>query len=78
MKGKGPIERSIAVMTGDLDLINAIGDHLWHVGKALAAMPVLQRGYASHCTGKAAFVALIQSLGPSVMHPCPAGTVLEF
>ena len=71
---KGPI----AVIAGGLHLTGATGDDLRHIGEVLSGMPALQLVYPNHCTGEAAFVALTQILGPSVVHPCPAGTVLEF
>jgi 7,8-dihydropterin-6-yl-methyl-4-(beta-D-ribofuranosyl)aminobenzene 5'-phosphate synthase len=71
-------ERPIGVVAGGLHLTSASDDDLRHVGDMLLAMPALQRIYSNHCTGEAAFVALTQILGPSVVHPCPAGTVLEF
>jgi len=71
-------ERPIAVIAGGLHLTNASDEELRHIGDVLAAMPALQRVYPNHCTGEAAFVALTQILGPSVVHPCPSVTVLEF
>jgi 7,8-dihydropterin-6-yl-methyl-4-(beta-D-ribofuranosyl)aminobenzene 5'-phosphate synthase len=70
---KGPI----AVLAGGLHLISATGDDLRHTGEVLGAMPSLQRIYPSHCTGEAAIAALTQALGPSVVQPCPAGSVVE-
>ena len=64
-------------LAGGLHLISATGDDLRHTGKVLMAMPSLQRVYPSHCTGEEALAALTQVLGPSVVQPCPAGTVLE-
>ena len=75
---KRVFEGPIAVIAGGLHLTSSTGDDLRHVGEVLAAMPVLHRVYPNHCTGEAAFVALTQILGPSVVHPCPAGSVLEF
>ena len=71
-------ERPIAVIAGGLHLTSATDDDLRHIGDVLSAMPALQRVYPNHCSGEAAFVALTQILGPSVVRPCPAGTVLEF
>ncbi len=75
---KRVFKRPILVIAGGLHLTSATDDDLRHVGEVLAAMPALQRVYPNHCTGEAAFIALTQILGPSVMQPCPAGTVLEF
>jgi 7,8-dihydropterin-6-yl-methyl-4-(beta-D-ribofuranosyl)aminobenzene 5'-phosphate synthase len=71
-------EQPIAVIAGGLHLTGTTGDDLQRIGEVLAAMPALERVYPNHCTGEAAFVALTQILGPSVVRPCPAGTVLEF
>jgi 7,8-dihydropterin-6-yl-methyl-4-(beta-D-ribofuranosyl)aminobenzene 5'-phosphate synthase len=71
-------EQPIEVIAGGLHLTGTTGDDLRHIGEVLAAMPALERVYPNHCTGEAAFVALTQILGPSVVRPCSAGTVLEF
>jgi 7,8-dihydropterin-6-yl-methyl-4-(beta-D-ribofuranosyl)aminobenzene 5'-phosphate synthase len=68
----------IAVVAGGLHLTSASDDDLRRIGEVLSAMPALQRVYPNHCSGEAAFVALTQILGSSVVHSCPAGTVLEF
>jgi 7,8-dihydropterin-6-yl-methyl-4-(beta-D-ribofuranosyl)aminobenzene 5'-phosphate synthase len=70
-------EQPIAVIAGGLHLTSANPEELQHIGQVLAAMPALRHVFPNHCTGEAAFVALTQILGPSVVHPCPAGTVLE-
>jgi 7,8-dihydropterin-6-yl-methyl-4-(beta-D-ribofuranosyl)aminobenzene 5'-phosphate synthase len=75
---KGVFQRPIARIAGGLHLTSATHEGLQHIGKALSMMPALEHVYPNHCTGEAAFVALTQILGPSVVHPCPAGTVLEF
>jgi 7,8-dihydropterin-6-yl-methyl-4-(beta-D-ribofuranosyl)aminobenzene 5'-phosphate synthase len=75
---KRAFERPIAVIAGGLHLTSASDDDLRYIGEVLSAMAAPQRVYPNHCAGEAAFVALTQILGPSVVHPCPAGTVLEF
>ncbi len=75
---KRAFEGPIAVIAGGLHLTSASDDDLRYIADWLLAMPALERIYPNHCTGEAAFVALTQILGPSVVHPCPAGTVLEF
>jgi 7,8-dihydropterin-6-yl-methyl-4-(beta-D-ribofuranosyl)aminobenzene 5'-phosphate synthase len=76
------VERSfgqpIAAVAGGLHLTNATEEGLRHIGGVMAAMPALEGVYPNHCSGESAFVALTQALGPSVVRPCPAGTVLEF
>jgi 7,8-dihydropterin-6-yl-methyl-4-(beta-D-ribofuranosyl)aminobenzene 5'-phosphate synthase len=71
-------ERPIAIIAGGLHLTSATAQGLQHIGQVLTAMPALRRVYPNHCSGEAAFVALTQILGPSVVRPCPVGTVLEF
>jgi 7,8-dihydropterin-6-yl-methyl-4-(beta-D-ribofuranosyl)aminobenzene 5'-phosphate synthase len=70
-------EQPIAIIAGGLHLAGATSEDLQHIGQVLAAMPALQRVYPNHCSGETAFVALTQILGPSVVRPCPVGTVLE-
>jgi 7,8-dihydropterin-6-yl-methyl-4-(beta-D-ribofuranosyl)aminobenzene 5'-phosphate synthase len=70
-------EQPITVIAGGLHLTSATTEELQHIGDVLAEMPALQRVYPNHCTGEAAFVALTQILGSSVVQPFPAGTVLE-
>jgi metal-dependent hydrolase (beta-lactamase superfamily II) len=50
---------------------------LQRIGAVLAAMSQLRRVYPSHCTGEKAFAALADKLGPDVVRPCRAGTVLD-
>jgi 7,8-dihydropterin-6-yl-methyl-4-(beta-D-ribofuranosyl)aminobenzene 5'-phosphate synthase len=70
--------RPIGIISGGLHLTGVTDDDLQRIGMVLAAMPALQGVYPNHCTGEAAFIALTQILGPSVVHPWPAGTILEF
>jgi 7,8-dihydropterin-6-yl-methyl-4-(beta-D-ribofuranosyl)aminobenzene 5'-phosphate synthase len=70
-------ERPIAVIAGGLHLTSSSDDDLQRIGAVLAAMPALQHVYPNHCSGENAFVALMQVLGPSVVRPCPAGTLWE-
>ncbi len=68
--------RPLRTIAGGLHLTGAADDELAHICDVLAAMPALEYLYPNHCTGEAAFVALTCTLGPSVVRPCPAGTVL--
>jgi 7,8-dihydropterin-6-yl-methyl-4-(beta-D-ribofuranosyl)aminobenzene 5'-phosphate synthase len=70
-------ERPIAVIAGGLHLTSANAEYLKRVGEVLIETESVQRVYPNHCTGETAFVALTLSLGPSIVRPCPAGTVLE-
>jgi 7,8-dihydropterin-6-yl-methyl-4-(beta-D-ribofuranosyl)aminobenzene 5'-phosphate synthase len=71
-------EQPIVTIAGGLHLTSATADYLQHVGEALMDMESLQHVYPNHCTGEAAFVALTRTLGPSIVSPCPAGTVVAF
>jgi 7,8-dihydropterin-6-yl-methyl-4-(beta-D-ribofuranosyl)aminobenzene 5'-phosphate synthase len=71
------VGRPIEIIAGGLHLTSASEDELRHICKVLAEEPALERIYPNHCTGEAAFVALTNTLGSAVVHPCPAGTVLE-
>jgi len=71
-------EHPIAVVAGGLHLTSASADYLQRVSDVLVETESVQRVYPNHCTGEAAFVTLTLTLGPSVVRPCPAGTVLEF
>jgi len=70
-------EPPIGVIAGGLHLTSASARDLQHITDVLSGMPALERVYPNHCTGEAAFVALTQILGPHVVGPCPAGTILE-
>jgi 7,8-dihydropterin-6-yl-methyl-4-(beta-D-ribofuranosyl)aminobenzene 5'-phosphate synthase len=70
-------DQPIAVIAGGLHLTSTTGEDLQRIGEVLAAMPALQSVYPNHCSGESAFVALTQILGPSVVRPCPAGTIWE-
>lgn len=68
-------EEPVAVV-GGTHLVSADADHLQRLMKELdrLAAPAL---YLNHCTGLGAYLALALAFGEQV-HPCPAGTVLEF
>jgi 7,8-dihydropterin-6-yl-methyl-4-(beta-D-ribofuranosyl)aminobenzene 5'-phosphate synthase len=71
-------ERPIAVIAGGLHLTSGSPDYLQRVGEVLVETESVQRVYPNHCTGESALMALTLALGPSVVRPCPAGTVVEF
>jgi len=68
-------EDPVAVV-GGIHLVSADAEHLHRLMKELDRLgpPVL---YLNHCTGLAAYLALALAFGEQV-HPCPAGTILEF
>jgi 7,8-dihydropterin-6-yl-methyl-4-(beta-D-ribofuranosyl)aminobenzene 5'-phosphate synthase len=68
------LKRPVAVIAGGLHLTSATAHELQHVADVLSGMSALRHIYPNHCTGEAAFVALVQMLGSSVVQPCPAGT----
>jgi 7,8-dihydropterin-6-yl-methyl-4-(beta-D-ribofuranosyl)aminobenzene 5'-phosphate synthase len=70
-------ERPIVTIAGGTHLTGATLDHLQHVGQVLLEMETLQRVYLNHCSGEAAFHALLSALGADIVHPCPAGTQLD-
>jgi 7,8-dihydropterin-6-yl-methyl-4-(beta-D-ribofuranosyl)aminobenzene 5'-phosphate synthase len=70
-------QQPISVIAGGLHLTSADGDELRRIADVLSARPALQRIYPNHCTGEAAYIALTQILGPSVVRPCPAGSQFE-
>lgn len=71
------VEEPIEVIAGGLHLTSATEGELKHICLALRERPALRRIYPNHCTGEAAFVALTNAFGSSVVRPCPAGTRLE-
>lgn len=68
-----PVERII----GGLHLAGVAEGDLRRACSRLAAMPMLRGVYPSHCTGEAAFLALAQALGTTVVRSAPAGTIIE-
>ncbi|HNS52321.1 MAG TPA: MBL fold metallo-hydrolase [Anaerolineae bacterium] len=67
---------SVHAVIGGAHLVGADADHLRHLMTRLdgLGMPNL---YLNHCTGLAAYLSLAVAFGDRV-HPCPAGTVLEY
>jgi 7,8-dihydropterin-6-yl-methyl-4-(beta-D-ribofuranosyl)aminobenzene 5'-phosphate synthase len=70
-------ERPIVAIAGGLHLTSATAEHLKRVSDVLVETESLQHVYPNHCSGEAAFVTLTLNLGPSIVSPCPAGTVVE-
>ncbi len=70
-------EEQVEAIVGGLHLTGLSERELEHVCDVLRGRPGLRRVCPNHCTGEAAFVALTNALGSSVVRPCPAGTVSE-
>jgi 7,8-dihydropterin-6-yl-methyl-4-(beta-D-ribofuranosyl)aminobenzene 5'-phosphate synthase len=70
-------ERPIVAIAGGTHLVNADADHLQQVRETLLEMETERRIHLNHCSGEAAFYALLLALGPDVVRPCPAGTQLD-
>lgn len=68
----------ITLIAGGLHLAGVAESDLRLACTKLTALPALQRVYPGHCTGEAAFLALVQTLGADRVHSGPAGTVIEF
>lgn len=68
----------VALIAGGLHLAGVAEADLQRASTRLAAMPALQRVYPAHCTGEAAFLALVQALGADRVHAGPAGTIIKF
>ena len=71
------VEQPIEFIAGGLHLTGASTEELEHICRVLKQRPALRRVYPNHCTGEAAFVALTNALGASIVRPCPAGTTLR-
>jgi 7,8-dihydropterin-6-yl-methyl-4-(beta-D-ribofuranosyl)aminobenzene 5'-phosphate synthase len=69
--------RPIVAIAGGTHLANVTAQHLQRVSDALAAKESLKRVYLNHCSGQAAYVGLLLSLGLHVVQTCPAGLELD-
>jgi len=69
----------VVLIAGGLHLGGVAGEDLRRAGARLAARPALQRVYPGHCTGAAALMSLVLTLGPAVVQLAgsPAGTTIE-
>ena len=68
----------VALIIGGLHLVGVAEDDVRRASARLAAMPALHRVYPGHCTGEAAFLALMQTLEAGMVRSSSAGTVIEF
>lgn len=69
-------EQPVEAIVGGLHLTGANGEELEHICRALRRRPALEHVCPNHCTGEAAFVALTNAFGSSMVHPFPVGTTL--
>lgn len=67
----------IRMIAGGLHLGGVADQDLRRVSDRLTAMPELRRVHPGHCTGEAAYLALVQALGAGVVRSSPAGTAIE-
>jgi len=67
----------VEIIAGGLHLTGASAEELAYISRVLKEQAALKQVYPNHCTGEGAFVALTNTLGSSVVRPCPAGTTLE-
>ncbi len=74
---KRTFPQPVALIAGGLHLAGIADADMRRCGERLAAMTNLQHVYPGHCTGEAAYLALTQALGPTVVQPGPAGTAIE-
>jgi 7,8-dihydropterin-6-yl-methyl-4-(beta-D-ribofuranosyl)aminobenzene 5'-phosphate synthase len=71
-------ERPIAAVADGTHLVNANANHLRQVSEVLLEMESVPWVYLNHCSGEVAFHPLRLTLGPDIVRPCPAGTLLGF
>lgn len=69
----GPVRTII----GGTHLGGADAAQLAHVAEKLAEMPELAHVYLNHCSGNAAYLALVDALGAAAVQPLPAGVRLD-
>lgn len=68
--------RGVHAVIGGAHLVSADADHLRHLMTRLDRLGVPDL-YLNHCTGLAAYLSLSMAFWDHV-HPCPAGTVLDY
>lgn len=69
--------RPVVTVIGGTHLISADADHLERVRQAMLDMESVRSIYLNHCSGETAFLTLLLTLGPHVVHSCPAGTRID-
>jgi 7,8-dihydropterin-6-yl-methyl-4-(beta-D-ribofuranosyl)aminobenzene 5'-phosphate synthase len=69
--------RPVRTIIGGTHLGGADAAQLDHVAGALTQMPDLAHVYLNHCSGHAAYLALVDALGAEVVQPLPAAARLD-
>jgi len=69
--------RPVVAIIGGTHLISADADHLERVRQKMLDMESVRAIYLNHCSGETAFLTLLLTLGPYVVHSCPAGTRID-
>lgn len=67
----------IVAIVGGTHLAAADADTLTHIARTLHGWGTLRRVYLNHCSGENAYHVLRQIMGDAIVHPCPAGTILD-
>jgi len=70
-------QRPVTAIIGGTHLISADADHLERVRQKMLEMKWVHTIYLNHCSGETAFLTLLMTLGPGVVHSCPAGTRID-
>ncbi len=69
--------QSVVTIVGGLHLAGVSEHDLAHACARLTSMSDLRHVYPGHCTGDAAYLALVQALGTAIVRSSPSGTVIE-
>ena len=67
----------IVAVAGGTHLVSADAAALRTIAHTLADWKTLRHISLNHCSGEDAYYTLRHLLGSDVVHPCPAGTVLD-
>jgi len=70
-------QQPVVAIIGGTHLISADADHLERVRQKMLEMESVRDIYLNHCSGETAFLTLLMTLGPGVVHSCPAGTRID-
>jgi len=70
-------QQPVVAIIGGTHLISADAGHLERVRQKMLDMESVRAIYLNHCSGETAFLTLLMTLGPGVVHSCPAGTRID-